>query len=323
MTRANLKRILSKRGEGASIVRAFVGAAGSPAVVRDMDGRLLLGTPSTASDESLERHPVRYEGDTVGWVSGGDHAALIANLLTHLVTREAEKEALLEEVLDLYRQINLLFNLSEKLATSLVPATVARLALAEASRLIEATGGAVLLRSEGTDLHQAVATIGHGIEAQTSLKPDDGIVGAAAASARGEIINDVRLDSRYVEDQAPIRSLICAPLKSKNNAIGTLVLISEAPVTYTAADLKLLNTLASQAAPAIENALLHEKMLREAREREARLRRQVEELRIELDEAKQRQKVAEITESDYYQRLRDQAGSLRNIISSGPFDSST
>jgi GAF domain-containing protein len=288
-----------------------------------MDGRLLLGTPSTASDESLERHPVRYEGDTVGWVSGGDHAALIANLLTHLVTREAEKEALLEEVLDLYRQINLLFNLSEKLATSLVPATVARLALAEASRLIEATGGAVLLRSEGTDLHQAAATIGHGIEAQASLKPDDGIVAAVAASARGEIINDVRLDSRYVEDQAPIRSLICAPLKSKNNAIGALVIISEAPVTYTAADLKLLNTLASQAAPAIENALLHEKMLREAREREARLRRQVEELRIELDEAKQRQKVAEITESDYYQRLRDQAGNLRDIIGSSQLDSST
>jgi GAF domain-containing protein len=260
---------------------------------------------------------VRYEGETVGWVSGGDHADLIANLLTHLVAREAEKEALLEEVLDLYRQVNLLFNLSEKLATSLVPATVARLTLAEASRLIEATGGAVLLRGEGTDLHQTAATIDRGIEAQTSLKPGDGIVSAVAASARAEIINDVRLDSRYVEDQNPIHSLICAPLKSKNKAIGALVLVSEAPVTYTAADLKLLNTLASQAAPAIENALLHEKMLREAREREARLRRQVEELRIELDEAKQRQQVAEITESDYYQRLRNQADDLRNIIGSG------
>lgn len=317
MTRANLKRILSKKREGSSIIREFVGATGSPVAVRDTDGRLLLGAPGTDSDESPEGHPVRCEGETVGWVSGGDHAALIAKLLTHLVAREAEKEALLEEVLDLYRQINLLFNLSEKLATSLVPATVARLTLAEASRLIEATGGAVLLRGEGADLYQAAATIGRGIEAQMSLKPDDGIVGAVAASTKAEIINDVHLDLRYVEDQAPIRSLICAPLKSKNKAIGALVLVSEAPVTYTAADLKLLNTLASQAAPAIENALLHEKMLREAREREARLRRQVEELRIELDEAKQRQKVAEITESDYYQRLRDQAGNLRNIIDSG------
>ena len=317
MTRANLKRILSKTGEGSSIIRKLAGAAVSPVVVRDMDGRLLLGTPSTDADESPESHPVRYEGEIVGWVSGGDHAAIISDLLTHLVAREAEQEALLEEVLDLYRQINLLFNLSEKLATSLVPATVARLTLAEASRLIEATGGAVLLRGEGTDLHHAAATIGHGIEAQASLKPGDGIVGAAAASARAEIVNDVRLDSRYVEDQAPIRSLICAPLKSKSNAIGALVLVSDTPVTYVAADLKLLNTLASQAAPAIENALLHEKMVRQAREREARLRRQVEELRIELDEAKQRKKVAEITESDYYQRLRDQAGSLRNIIRSG------
>ena len=75
MTRENLKRILSKRGEGASIVRAFVGAAGSPAVVRDMDGRLLLGAPGTDSDESPERHPVQYEGETVGWVSGGERDA--------------------------------------------------------------------------------------------------------------------------------------------------------------------------------------------------------------------------------------------------------
>ena len=168
MTRSNLERILSKKGEGSSIIRGFAATAGNPVVVRDVEGRLLLGAPGTDSDELPESYAVRYEGETVGWVSGGDHAALIANLLTHLVAREAEQEALLEEVLDLYRQINLLFNLSEKLATSLVPATVARLTLAEASRLIEATGGAVLLRGEGTDLHQTAAFCehhGHGIVA--------------------------------------------------------------------------------------------------------------------------------------------------------------
>ncbi len=95
---------------------------------------------------------------------------------------------------------------------------------------------------------------------------------------------------------------------------GVIVLGSGAGVTYTAGDLKLLNTLASQAAPAIENALLYEKTLREAREREEKLQRQIQELRIELNEAQQNQQVAEITESDYFQQLRSQADNLRKII---------
>ncbi len=117
-----------------------------------------------------------------------------------------------------------------------------------------------------------------------------------------------------MEGEDSIRSLICAPLTSKNRAIGAIVIVSQVPVTYTAADLKLLNALGSQAAPAIENALLYQKTLREAREREERLRQQVRELRIELDEARQKEKVAEITGSEYYQRLRSRADVLRSII---------
>ena len=78
--------------------------------------------------------------------------------------------------------------------------------------------------------------------------------------------------------------------------------------------MKLLNALASQAAPAIESALLYEKTVREAKAREARLQRQIQELRIELDGAQQKEKVAEITETDYFQNLRSQADSLRKII---------
>jgi GAF domain-containing protein len=79
-------------------------------------------------------------------------------------------------------------------------------------------------------------------------------------------------------------------------------------------DLKLLNTLASQAGPAIESAILYEKTLREAREREERLQRQIEQLKIELDEAKMAKQVAEITESDYFQQLREQAEGLRKTF---------
>jgi DNA-binding response OmpR family regulator len=55
-------------------------------------------------------------------------------------------------------------------------------------------------------------------------------------------------------------------------------------------------------------------MAREVHAREQRLKQQVQKLRIELDEARQARQVAEITESDYFQRLQAEALALREII---------
>jgi CheY-like chemotaxis protein len=61
-------------------------------------------------------------------------------------------------------------------------------------------------------------------------------------------------------------------------------------------------------------ARVFQRMAREVHAREQRLRQQVKELRIEIDEVRQAKKVAEITESDYFQELRGQADTLRSII---------
>lgn len=62
-------------------------------------------------------------------------------------------------------------------------------------------------------------------------------------------------------------------------------------------------------------ARVFQKMAREVRLREEKLRKQVTELKIALDETRQNKKVAEITETDYFKTLRSEADSLRNIIS--------
>lgn len=61
-------------------------------------------------------------------------------------------------------------------------------------------------------------------------------------------------------------------------------------------------------------ARMFQRMAREVQAREDRLHQQVRELQIEIDEARQAQKVAEITESDYFQQLRGQAADLRRIM---------
>jgi two-component system cell cycle response regulator len=63
-------------------------------------------------------------------------------------------------------------------------------------------------------------------------------------------------------------------------------------------------------------ARVFQRMANEVRAREERLKQQVQELRIEIDEARQAQKVAEITETEFFQRLRQQADDLRKIIES-------
>jgi two-component system cell cycle response regulator len=56
------------------------------------------------------------------------------------------------------------------------------------------------------------------------------------------------------------------------------------------------------------------RMADEVRAREARLKAEVRELRIEIDEAKQSSKVEEITGSDYFKELKVRAGELRQMV---------
>jgi two-component system, cell cycle response regulator len=56
------------------------------------------------------------------------------------------------------------------------------------------------------------------------------------------------------------------------------------------------------------------RMADEVRAREARLQAEVRELRIEIDDARQSTKVAEITGSDYFKDLRSRAAELRRMV---------
>jgi DNA repair ATPase RecN len=58
-------------------------------------------------------------------------------------------------------------------------------------------------------------------------------------------------------------------------------------------------------------ARVFQRMVREVYAREESLKRQVAELRIEIDEVKKVQQVAEITDSDYFQRLQEKAQAFR------------
>ncbi len=101
-----------------------------------------------------------------------------------------------------------------------------------------------------------------------------------------------------------IRSYIGVPLLVGERLVGTLELVGTQINMFDAHTQQLLETIAPQAAIAIETA-----QRVEARER--KLHEQIAQLRIEIDEVKKARQVAEITETEYFQQLRQKARSLR------------
>ena len=282
MSRVTLKHVLDPRQDAGRLVEELAGVIGSPVSVSDIDGRLLYGTGGSDSDA---RHPIAVDGTSLGWVSGEPRAHAVATLLAHLLVKESERKSLGSEVLHLYREVNLIYSFSEKLAAMLDVERVARLTLQEARQLIAASDGAIMLLDEQTGALSILAGFGDALPHLTGFERGKGVVGSIAASGIAEIVNDVGSDPRRTRDGTGVHSLMCAPMKVGERVIGVIALGSAKPAAYTAAELKLLNTLALQTATAIENARLFERTIQAARDREQLLavNKEVEVARAKLE----------------------------------------
>ena len=266
MTQVALKQLLRRQQEIRELVTTMADALGSPVAIEDSEGHVLHG--EAATDPATTRHPVSVNGTRLGWVTGSDNVRAVAALLDHLAAAETERRALGSEVLHLYREVNLIYSFSEKLAALLDLERVANLTLQQARLLIVATDGVIMLLDEATGDLTSIASFGDEMKALEGFRIGRGIIGAVAATGLGEIVNDVDHDDRRVTEQTTLRALICAPLKVGERVIGVLAVGSTIPMAYTAAELKLLTTLALQSATAIENARLFERTVHAAQERE-------------------------------------------------------
>src|SRR5262245_56432035 len=226
MTRVALRQIIGRQSDARALIEAIVEALGTPVAVEDAEGRLLHGDPAT---NGARRFPIQYETGSVGWVSGSDRAAAVAALLAHLTAREGERKALGSEVLHLYREINLIYSFSEKLAALLDVEGVAELTLSEARHLIVATDGAVMLLDEETGALSTVAGFGEELPQLAGFTRGRGIIGNVAATGIGEVVNDVDGDPRRAVEDTTIKALFAAPLKVGERVIGVIALGSTIP----------------------------------------------------------------------------------------------
>jgi HAMP domain-containing protein len=91
--------------------------------------------------------------------------------------------------------------------------------------------------------------------------------------------------------------------------------ISTDTISYDQAEefeLKSLGTIAKRTDELGQLGRVFQRMVQEVYAREQHLKQQVQELRIEIDEAKRVRQVAEIAETEYFQNLRQEAKDIRN-----------
>jgi CheY-like chemotaxis protein len=90
-----------------------------------------------------------------------------------------------------------------------------------------------------------------------------------------------------------------------------LVTAAAAAVEANRFDLASLDAVSTRADALGQLARVFQRMAREVHEREERLRQQVQDLSIEIDEVRRARQVAEITETNYFQTLQEKARRLR------------
>ncbi|WP_333653024.1 HD-GYP domain-containing protein [Dissulfurispira sp.] len=180
-------------------------------------------------------------------------------MLSYVAEKEAERKTLAHETLNKYKEITLLYNLSERVSSCLNLDEAAALAVDEAKKFIECSGASLRLLNETGEL-DTITAYGTECNADAPIAIGRGIEGGIFAAGRAEIVNDVPADTRRAAGEANASSMICSPLKTKDKVIGTIKVSSGIPVNYTAEHLKILNTIASQSAAAIENARLYDEL---------------------------------------------------------------
>jgi len=265
MARVSLKNIVGKKNEINTAVLALMDQLKEVTWIEDENGKLLLGDPTETPGSSF---PVNLDNEIIGWVKGDEKSLMIANLLAYLAEKEAEKKKLGTEVLSLYQELNVIYNFSEQLTETIDPDVIAQLTLEQAVHSIPSHSGVIVLWNEEKKQLVVPARSGEQLFNEEQLRNNPGVLLKIGLSGQSEIITDLSLLKQKGIIENDVHSLIYAAMKVKHRIMGAIILAGKNVEQYSAAHLKLLVTLALQSSTAIESAMLYEKNIREARERE-------------------------------------------------------
>jgi hypothetical protein len=219
-------------------------------------------------------------------------------------------------------ELRTIYQISQDITASLELDRTLETVLEQVGQMIAYDGAEICLREEAEDVLRARAWAELGqvrVGAQGRLyRLGEGYTGWIGERRQSLLVPDV---DAYREQQpvtrqiahgpAPsavkgmtMRSYLGVPLLVGQKVMGTLELAGVRKGAFDEHARQLLETIAPQAAIAIDNAV-------QVLQRERRLKEQIAQLRIQIDHSKRDKQVAEITETDYFQQLQEKAQQMR------------
>jgi phosphoserine phosphatase RsbU/P len=181
------------------------------------------------------------------------------------------------------KTLALLHEVSRELTSILDREELLRRVAARTKKIVDYDVFSVMLWNEQTQLLESVFAMrcNDSVPARTRLPLHQGLTGTAAGQRRVLRVHDVNEDPRYIRCETGVaaRSEIVVPLLMKDRLIGVLDLESTKPHAFTLEHERMLSTLGSYVAVALENARLYEEALQNERR-----------LRTDLDTAREIQR---------------------------------
>jgi len=155
------------------------------------------------------------------------------------------------------------------------------------------------------------------VAAPITAEQTEDVIGGVLVSLSTERVSDQQRDDLLVAVGVALAALaiglVAALIGARRVAgpVGELTAAARA-VEDASYDPGTLDRVAGRRDEIGRLAQVFDRMAREVREREERMRRKIKQLSVQIDEAKRREQVAEITETDYFRDLQQRARELRS-----------
>jgi class 3 adenylate cyclase len=262
-----LKNILKKGHVSQQVFSDIAAKLGLNFGVIGYDENLLFGTVN----EGFQSFDLSLDEIMYGrLLASDDNGRLLASMLMVLVEKELAKKKIGNEVLGLYREINMIYSFSEQISEKIDEKSIAEMALGEASQIINSTHGLFLIYEPKQNEVVELASFGLNPDREKNIHKLNILLkelisrGTSAIVPSDRILNNPALSH--------LKTIMYAPLKVKHRTLGMVMLGHSEEKEFTAAELKLLTTISLQSASALETAHLYQKGLQEAKEREEAIR---------------------------------------------------
>lgn len=177
--------------------------------------------------------------------------------------RSAREESAIQNYPQLVRKYARLLEVSQQLGSTLELQTLLNGIVEAAKELTESEAASLLLFDPRTNHLYFEAATDNMIEGarRTAVPVDSSIAGWVYSNSEPLIVEDALRDPRFFREVDVLtdfqtKNILGVPLRTKDKAIGVIEAVNKLEGDYNQEDLRVLQTLAAQAAIAIENSRL-------------------------------------------------------------------